>query len=367
MRLTLDRAALLAALVRCKPAIDPKSAMPVLAHVHLAAADGRLAFAATDLVLAVTTSAPAAVATPGAVCLPLDGLLAAAKSAPAGPIELTVDAAQRATLKAGRRKFELAGIAGADYPALPVVPSKKSTTLPAGALLAALRRVAHARSTDTARPHLCGTYVELKADTLRAVATDGYRLALHELPGPAGALSVSIPTRTADAMADALAGLDDGAACALAATSARVALTAGDTTIGGPLCTDAFPAWHQVVPVTHDRTATFDRAALCDALAAVLAVAGEDGAGLARFGFAADGVLVVDRADADGSREARAELEGAMEGGALVIGLCVRYVLEAARASAAARVALELSGELDPLVLRGAGEPGAEVVMPGRI
>jgi len=64
-----------------------------------------------------------------------------------------------------------------------VAPDGCEVSLPAEYLARALRAVSLAASTDEARPHVCAVLLELQGGILRAVATDGHRLAVWEFEG----------------------------------------------------------------------------------------------------------------------------------------------------------------------------------------
>ena len=93
-------------------------------------------------------------------------------------------------IRAGRSRFTLQTLPESDFPDLAAGEMTHSFKLSAGDLKRLIDKTQFAISTEETRYYLNGIYLHAagsgKAQTLRAVATDGHRLAQMELPLPAG-------------------------------------------------------------------------------------------------------------------------------------------------------------------------------------
>jgi DNA polymerase-3 subunit beta len=357
VNLTADRAAFLAAAEAAKRATDPKNA--TLSRVRLEALGDRVELFAMDPVLSLSASVPAGVSRTGAFGVPADALVDALSAMPEGDVALAIDGS-RATVKGGRRKAEIAAASADDYPEMPPAP-REWVAFPAAALLRLLEGVDHAMSGDAARTHLFGVLVESDGSTLTAVATDGQRLSRAQTEASGAPLSVILPRKLVEAAKKALG---DGEA-AIGLTKTRVYVKAGEVTIGASLVEAVFPAYRQVIPQAHDRTARAPRSALLDALSAVRKMSSLS-SGNVRLKFEAAGFLEIEAENPERGK-GRDVVEIALEGRNLLICAKATYLIDALSACPEGGVVVEMEGELDPIVIRPAeGSEQLHLVMPAR-
>ena len=208
MRLVIERGELLRAL-------GPRDQRRRAAHHHpdtvqRAAArrrNRRFEFKATDLEREVIEErrrrrSP----TPGAVTVPAHMLHDIVRKLPDGAqIEITRDAEkERLTLTAGQSRFALQTLPAEDFPDSPSARWAHEFEIAAADLKRLIDKTRFAISTEETRYYLNGIYlhtarIAASRTTLRAVATDGHRLAQVELPLPKGAdgmPGVIVPRKT---------------------------------------------------------------------------------------------------------------------------------------------------------------------------
>ena len=106
-------------------------------------------------------------------------------------------------IRAGRSRFTLQTLPESDFPDLAAGEMTHTFTLAAADLKRLIDKTQFAISTEETRYYLNGIYLHTagtgKTPTLRAVATDGHRLAQVELPLPAGAAGmpgIIVPRKT---------------------------------------------------------------------------------------------------------------------------------------------------------------------------
>ncbi|MET0408420.1 MAG: DNA polymerase III subunit beta, partial [Hyphomicrobium sp.] len=205
MRLEIERGELLKALSHVTSVVERRTTIPILSNVMLKASGDTLMFKATDLEREVSESISAQVATPGTLTVPAHVLHDIVRKLPDGAqIEMKRDGdKERLTITSGHSRFSLQTLSADDFPDLAVGEIGHEFTMEAGDLKRLIDKTRFAISTEETRYYLNGIYLHpaetAGTKTLRAVATDGHRLAQVELPLPKGAEGmpgVIIPRKT---------------------------------------------------------------------------------------------------------------------------------------------------------------------------
>ena len=193
MKITVERSELLKSLGHVHRVVERRNTIPILANVLIKADDGRLSLKATDLDLEVTDSIAAEVAPGGATTVPAHMFYDIVRKLPDGSQIVIEGSGERAVLsiRAGRSRFTLQTLPESDFPDLAAGEMSHSFKLAAGDLKRLIDKTQFAISTEETRYYLNGIYLHTigtdGSTTLRAVATDGHRLAQCELPLPEGA------------------------------------------------------------------------------------------------------------------------------------------------------------------------------------
>ncbi len=192
MKLTIDRGALLKALAHAQGVVEKRNTIPILANVLLKAEKGALHLSATDMELEIVETVRADVAQPGATTAPAAMLYDIVRKLPEGSdVELDCPAGKdQLTIKAGRSHFKLGCLPVDDFPQMAGGELPHSIKLSVDSLIHLIDRTKFAMSTEETRYYLNGIYLHAATShgtkVLRAVATDGHRLARMEVPLPEG-------------------------------------------------------------------------------------------------------------------------------------------------------------------------------------
>jgi DNA polymerase-3 subunit beta len=162
------------------------------------------------------------------------------------------------TLRSGRSTFTLACLPPEDYPLMASGDLGHQFALSAADLMRLIDRTRFAISTEETRYYLNGIYVHAAKSNdvsmLRAVATDGHRLARMEIPLPEGAAGmpgVIVPRKTVTELRKLLDEADQEVAIALSDTKVR--FTFGATVLTSKLIDGTFPDYDRVIPTGNDR------------------------------------------------------------------------------------------------------------------
>ena len=196
MKLKADRATLLKALAHVQSVVERRNTIPILANVMIAVRDDALTLTATDMEIAVVERVAAATQRNGACTAPAGTLYEIVRKLSDGAeIELDHPGGDaQLALRAGRYATSLVVLPVDDFPSMTAGTLPHRFSLPAQTLRMLIDRTKFAISTEETRYYLNGIYLHA-ADSdgtkvLRAVATDGHRLARVEEPLPEGAASV---------------------------------------------------------------------------------------------------------------------------------------------------------------------------------
>src|ERR1700680_1158847 len=193
MKVTVERAALLKSLGHVHRVVERRNTIPILGNVLGKAENSKLALKATDLDLEMTETITAEVGPPGSTTVPAYMFYEIVRKLPEGAqigIESSGDRSIM-TIRAGRSRFTLQTLPESDFPDLAAGEMTHTFKLGAADLKRLIDKTQFAISTEETRSYLNGIYLHAvgagKSLILRAVATDGHRLAQFELPAPPGA------------------------------------------------------------------------------------------------------------------------------------------------------------------------------------
>jgi len=372
MKLTIERATLLKSLGHVQSVVERRNTIPILANVKAEAADGQLKLSATDMDLDIVESVGADTASPGTVTAPALTLYEIVRKLPDGSqVELDSDAEEgQLVLRSGRSYFTLACLPVEDFPALDGADLPHAFKLGAGDLRALIDRTQFAISTEETRYYLNGIYLHMAqrdgVGVLRAVATDGHRLASVEVPLPKGAADmpgVIVPRKMVAELHKLIEATDGDIDVALSDTKIRLAFD--DAVLTSKLIDGTFPDYERVIPSDNDKELEVDRKSFADAVDRVSAISAEKSRAVKLS--LSPGALVLSASSPD-SGSATEELEVAYQGDAMEIGFNSRYLLDIAQQIKGDTARLTLSDAASPTIVREVGDASAlYVLMPMRV
>ena len=148
-------------------------------------------------------------------------------------------------------------------------------TLPAETLVTLFDKTRFAISTEETRYYLNGIFFHAPAGagTLRAVATDGHRLARVEIPLPEGAADmpdIILPRKCVSEIRKLLDERDGEVEIALSASKIRFRI--GLAVLTSKLIDGTFPDYSRVIPTANDKLLKIDPATLAEGVDRVTAV-----------------------------------------------------------------------------------------------
>src|SRR5262249_49595518 len=157
-------------------------------------------------------------------------------------------------IRAGRSRFTLQTLPESDFPDIAAGDMTHKFSLPAADLKRLIEKTQFAISTEETRYYLNGIYLHTAGAgsnvMLRAVATDGHRLAQVELAAPAGAEGmpgIIVPRKTVNEMQRLIEDVDGEIAVELSA--AKIRFTLGNVVLTSKLIDGTFPDYGRVIPL----------------------------------------------------------------------------------------------------------------------
>ena len=331
MKFSLDRTPFLRALGRVHRVVERRNTIPILANVLLDAGDGTLRLKATDLDLEASESLPAMVQQGGATTVPAHMLYDIVRKLPDGAqVDVDMRGETALLVQAGRARFELSALPRSDFPNLEAGQFSHVFQITSADLRRLIERTQFAISTEETRYYLNGIFMHAMdvdgALKLRAVATDGHRLAKSECPAPQGAggmPGVIVPRKTVGELLKLLEGHEGEAKVELSETKIRVSIDA--MVLTSKLIDGTFPDYARVIPQANDKVLDVDRPAFSAAVDRVSTVASERGRAVKLAMSEGRLVLAVTNPDSGSATE---ELMVDYAGEPLEIGFNARYLMD---------------------------------------
>ncbi|HUZ62486.1 MAG TPA: DNA polymerase III subunit beta [Acetobacteraceae bacterium] len=374
MKFKADRATLLKALAHVQSVVEKRNTIPILANVLIAVRDGALTLTATDMEIAIVEQVPASASRNGAATAPAATLYEIVRKLPEGAeVELDHGGGDAPlALRAGRYATSLVVLPVEDFPSMTAGALPHHFVLSALVLRGLIDRTRFAISTEETRYYLNGIFLHAAesegAHVLRAVATDGHRLARVEEPLPEGAAGmpgVIIPRKTVGELRKLLDEVSGEVEIGLSDT--RIQFQAGTIKLTSKLIDGTFPEYERVIPRDNTKILRVGKKDFSDAVARVAAISSERSRPV-KLSLARD-LLVLSAASPE-QGTATEELDGELvkyENGPLEIGFQARYLNDITD-QIANEVEFLFADGAAPTVVRDAGDLSAlYVLMPMRV
>src|SRR5215208_2982082 len=352
MKVTVERAALLKSLGHVHRVVERRNTIPILANVLIKADKSKLAFKATDLDLEVTETIAAEVGPGGATTVPAHMFYEIVRKLPEGAQIVLEASGDRAVLaiRAGRSRFTLQTLPESDFPDLAAGEMTHTFKLAAADLKRLIDKTQFAISTEETRYYLNGIYLHTagtnKAPTLRAVATDGHRLAQFELALPGGASGmpgIIVPRKTVGEVQRLIE--DNEAEVTVELSQGKIRFTIGHVVLTSKLIDGTFPDYGRVIPQNNDKELIVDKKDFEAAVDRVSTISSERGRAVKLALSPGKLVLSVTNPDSGSATE---ELEVEYDSDPIDIGFNSRYLLD---------IASQIEGETAVLKLADPGSP----------
>jgi DNA polymerase-3 subunit beta len=286
-------------------------------------------------------------------------------------VELETDA-ERGTLvlRSGRSTFTLACLPAEDFPLMAGSGFGHEFRLASKDLRTLIDRTRFAISTEETRYYLNGIYLHAaksgEIPVLRAVATDGHRLARVELPLPDGAdgmPGVIVPRKTVQEVRRLLDEVEGTVSVALSDVKIRFDL--GDCVLTSKLIDGTFPDYDRVIPVANDKLLEVPCKLFAEAVDRVSTISTEKSRAVK---LSLDSGTLVLSATSPENGTASEEIEVGYASAPIEIGFNSKYLLDITQQIEGEGAQFSLADAGSPTILRDSGDHSAlYVLMPMRV
>lgn len=366
MRFEIERDELLKPLQAVIGVVERRQTLPVLANVLIVADDNWLSMTATDLEVELVARVPATVTQGGRATLPARKLMDIVRNLPADALIRISLEQDRALVQAGRSRFTLATLPASDFPTVDEVGEAQPLMVPQQQLRVLIEKTHFTMALQDVRYYLNGLLLEVEPNRLRAVATDGHRLAVAELETSVALSSgkqVIVPRKGVQELLRLLDASEDPVQVELGSNHIRISLA--DIRFTSKLIDGRFPDYQRVIPADGGQVLQADREMLRQALVRASILSNEKYRGV-RFLVDAERLRI--QSNNPEQEEAEEELAVSYPGTPLEVGFNASYVLDAIGAIEEDVVEILLVDANSSCLIRGQGNHHARyVVMPMRL
>lgn len=323
------RDTLLAPLQSVSGIVEKRHTLPILSNVLLEKKADKLTLLATDIEIQITTSTEADSGSgDGSVTVGARKLQDILRSLPdSAEVSLNLED-KRLQVKAGKSRFTLQTLPAEDFPRMALSDGElKSFTVTQKQFRQLLGQTQFSMAAQDVRYYLNGLLLLVDGNELRAVATDGHRLAYASMPLEGEATSprqeLILPRKTVLELSRLLADNDEPLLIELAANQIRFKF--GQISLVSKLIDGKFPDYERVIPATLKNIVTLNRAALLQSMVRAAILTNEKFRGVRLV--LAPGSMKIMAANAE-QEEAQEEIEVDYNGDSIDVGFNVGYLLD---------------------------------------
>lgn len=374
MKFSIERSVLLKALGRLQGIVERRNTIPILSNIKLDAEKDSVQLTVTDMDIAASESIEASVDTGGALTIPAHTFYDIIRKLPEGSqVELhSNEASSQLIVLSGSARFALSYLPAKDFPVMPEGDLTHSFSLSANQFAALVEKARFAMSIEETRYYLNGIYLHVAKDeknnaVLRAVATDGHRLARIQIAVPEGAEGmpgVIVPRKTVGEIKKLVEDEENGD-IAVALSENKIRFQIGGRVLLSKLIDGTFPDYDRVIPKNNDKIMEVNARLFSAAVDRVSTISLEKTKGI-KLALTKGRLSLSAQSPESGT--ASEEMEVSYDAGSLEIGFNSRYMLEMMTQIAGESVQFLFSDPAAPVLARDPADINAlYVIMPMRV
>ncbi len=307
--------------------VERKQTLPILSNVLLEKESGKIRFTATDLEIQITTTIDIQDENQTTTSITVAGkkFQEILRILP-DQSEVSIEAKEnKAEIKANKSKFSLQTLPSVDFPKLSnQLIEPRRFALKQGNLKKLLSSVQYAMAQQDVRYYLNGVLLIIEGNSLKAVATDGHRLAYDqtEISGSYSRQEIILPRKAVIEMNKLLAESD--AEIEIEFSTQQVKIEFSGVTLISKVIDGKFPDYERVIP-KYSNHLEIDRVQVQQALQRAAILSNEKFRGV-RFVLTEKKLTII--SSNSEQEEAQEEIETNYHGEALDIGFNVNYLMD---------------------------------------
>ena len=366
MELKINRETLLKPLQVIIGVVERRQTLPILGNVLLKAYDNKLTMTATDLEIEMVTNVELSHTAIGETTIPARKFVDICKALPSEASIVVKVENEKAILKSGKSRFVLGTLPANEFPNIDSFESTLEFEISQHQLKFLIDQTHFAMAQQDVRYYLNGLLFEFSEKLIRAVATDGHRLALCDVTVEVGSTEIQqiiVPRKAVMELSRLLEHSEEPVKIQLGNNHLR--LSTGSLIFITKLIDGRFPDYQRVVPQGGDKIVLVDREVMRQALSRASILSNEKYRSV-RFTLSTGTIQVV--ANNPEQEVAEEEIPVEYDGPSLEVGFNASYILDALSAISTDQVQLELTDQNSCCLLRSpASDECRYVVMPMRL
>ncbi len=375
MEFKINSTDLLKALSHIHGIVEVRHTLPILSNIILEAKDDKLILSSTNLDIYCSDKIKAEVLQSGEVSVSAVTFFEIIKRLPSGSEVLMImeEGENEIKLTCGRSKFNLSTLKTDDFPIISDSDLSTNFVLSAEELIRVIDKTKFAVSNEETRYYLNGIFLH-KAEKnsiqfLRAVATDGHRLAQYDIPLPQGAEDITgiiIPKKTIyelrkvldDANGDVSVSLNDN----------KIKFSFNDLKVVSKVIDGTFPDYTKVIPQKNDKNFKTNNSDLKNAIDRVSAVAANEESKSKAIKFCIENNSLSLSVESQSKGSANEMIDVNYSGDKVDIGFNSKYIIDICNEVDGDEISISLSDSISPaIILDKTDENLFFVLMPMRI
>ncbi|HYA38981.1 MAG TPA: DNA polymerase III subunit beta [Candidatus Methylomirabilis sp.] len=327
MQINLTRDELLKPLSYVAGVVEKRQTLPVLSYVLLRQHDGSMTLTGTDLEIEVVATVKKNDIADAELTLPARKLLDICRALP-GSADIAIrKEGDKAVIKSGKSRFTLATMPVTDFPYIQPLQWEQVLTIKKSALKLIFEQTHFCMAQQDVRYYLNGLLLEFMGEIIRAVATDGHRMAISEVLTEKGVTSdkqVIIPRKGIQEMLRLLDDTDDPVEIKVGVNHLRAQTT--EFAFTSKLIDGRYPDYSKVIPQSQSKLLKLPRETLRETLSRVAILSSEKYRGV-RLNLA-NKILRITAHNPE-QEEAQEEIATDYVGENMEIGFNVNYMIDA--------------------------------------
>mgnify|MGYP006199847951 FL=1 len=375
MEFKINSTDLLKALSHIHGIVEVRHTLPILSNIILEAKDDKLILSSTNLDIYCSDKIKAEVIKSGEVSVSAVTFFEIIKRLPSGSEVLMImeEGENEIRLTCGRSKFNLSTLKTDDFPIISDSDLSTNFVLSADELIRIIDKTKFAVSNEETRYYLNGIFLH-KAERnsiqfLRAVATDGHRLAQYDIPLPQGAEDITgiiIPKKTIYELRKVLDDANGDVSVSL--NENKIKFSFNDLKIVSKVIDGTFPDYTKVIPQKNDKNFKTNNSDLKNAIDRVSAVAANEESKSKAIKFCIENNSLSLSVESQSKGSANEMIDVNYSGDKVDIGFNSKYIIDICNEVDGDEISISLSDSISPaIILDKTDENLFFVLMPMRI
>ena len=344
--------------------VDRKQTMPILGHVLISGNAGEITITATDLEVQISSKFKANISEDFLITLPGRKLFDILRSLGNTELELSsVD--DTILLKTAKSKFSLQQLPSNEFPLFDNTEGEQTFSIKQQTLSDIFNKTQFAMAQQDVRFYLNGLLLEINAESLNVVGTDGHRLAKTTTTLDKKSITEQSCIVPRKAIQELTRSLSDEKECRVSLVDNQASFSFSQVSLTTKLIDGTFPDYNRVIPTETSTNIMLDTKILKPALQRVSILANEKFRGV-RIDI--DNNKIIISSENPEQEQAVEDIDIDDTNVKLSIGFNVSYLIDAVNACSGELVTLGVNDENTSALITDPSDPNTKyVVMPMRL